>query len=70
MYRRKKNFNTIIRYLLATAGAVLMIFPFLFMVSNAFKANVYVIEYPPKLIPDNPSLENFISAWTSNNFQL
>jgi multiple sugar transport system permease protein len=70
MYRRKKNINTIIRYLLATAGALLMIFPFLFMVSNAFKANVYVIEYPPKLIPDNPSVENFISAWTSNNFQL
>ncbi|PKO05511.1 MAG: carbohydrate ABC transporter permease [Chloroflexi bacterium HGW-Chloroflexi-3] len=70
MYRRKKNFNIIIRYLLATAGAVLMIFPFLVMVSNAFKANVFVIEYPPKLIPENPSIENFISAWTSNRFQL
>ena len=46
MYRRKKNINIIIRYLLATAGAVLMIFPFLFMVSNAFKDNVLVIEYP------------------------
>lgn len=70
MYRRKKNINIIIRYLLATAGAVLMIFPFLFMVSNAFKANVFVIEYPPTLIPDNPSIENFIRAWTSNRFQL
>jgi len=70
MYRRKKNINIIIRYLLATAGAVLIIFPFLFMVSNAFKANVFVIEYPPTLIPDNPSIENFIRAWTSNRFQL
>jgi len=70
MYRRKKRIMIIFRYLLAIAGAIIMVFPFLFMVSNAFKANVFVIEYPPKLIPDNPSFENFISAWTSNNFQL
>jgi multiple sugar transport system permease protein len=40
------------------------------MLSNAFKPNVYVIEYPPQLIPDNPSFENFVDAWTSNKFQL
>ena len=62
--------KNIFLYLLAIVGAVMMIFPFLWMVSNAFKANVFVIEYPPQLIPDNPSLENFTRAWTSNFFQL
>jgi len=57
-------------YLLAAAGAFVMIYPFLIMVSNAFKPNVFVIEYPPKLIPDHPSFENFIRAWISNKFQL
>jgi multiple sugar transport system permease protein len=57
-------------YVLAVLGAVIMIFPFLWMVSNAFKADVFVIEYPPKLIPEDPSLVNFVEAWTSNFFQL
>jgi multiple sugar transport system permease protein len=57
-------------YVLAVLGAVLMIFPFLLMVSIAFKADVFVIEYPPKLIPEDPSLVNFVEAWTSNFFQL
>lgn len=57
-------------YLLAAAGAVVMVFPFLWMVSNAFKEHVFVIEYPPQLIPANPSWGNFVRAWTSNNFQL
>jgi len=29
-----------------------------------------VIEYPPQLIPTDPSFGNFIRAWSSNNFQL
>ena len=67
-FKRKWAKNAIL-YLLAALGAVMMLFPFLWLVSNAFKANVYVIEYPPQLIPDNPSLQNFSEAWNSNYFQ-
>jgi len=67
---KRKWIKNIILYLLAAVGAVIMIFPFLWMVSNAFKANVFVIEYPPKLIPEDPSLDNFVEAWTSSYFQL
>jgi multiple sugar transport system permease protein len=67
---KRKWIKNIILYTLAIFGAVMMIFPFLWMVSNAFKADVFVIEYPPKLIPEDPSLKNFIEAWTSNYFQL
>ncbi len=57
-------------YVLAFLGSAIMIFPFLFMITNSLKPNVFVIEYPPQLIPANPSFENFVRAWTSNNFQL
>ena len=57
-------------YLALSLGAVIMIFPFLWMVSTAFKPHVFVIEYPPQLIPENPSLDNFLQAWNANNFQL
>jgi multiple sugar transport system permease protein len=62
--------KNIILYSLAIIGAGAMIFPFLWMISNSFQANIFVIEYPPKLIPEHPTFENFIRAWTSNKFQL
>ncbi|PKO14073.1 MAG: carbohydrate ABC transporter permease [Chloroflexi bacterium HGW-Chloroflexi-10] len=70
MYRQQKHIKNIILFVLAALGAAIMIFPFLWMVSNALKENVFVIEYPPQLIPDNPSFGNFVRAWTSNKFQL
>lgn len=70
MKLKSKYARNIILYLIAIIGAGAMIFPFLWMISNSFQANVFVIEYPPKLIPDHPSIENFFRAWTSNRFQL
>ncbi|WP_299029580.1 carbohydrate ABC transporter permease [uncultured Thermanaerothrix sp.] len=67
---RSRVLRLLLLYLLAVAGAAVMVFPFLWMVSNAFKEHVFVIEYPPQLIPTHPSVGNFVRAWTSNNFQL
>lgn len=69
MTRRSLTRNLLL-YLLIAAGAVVLVTPFMWMVSTALKANVYVIEYPPELIPANPSLDNFIQAWAANNFRL
>ncbi len=66
----RKWLKPLLLYTLAVVGGAIMIFPFLWMVSNALKENVFVIEYPPVLIPANPSLGNFVKAWTAQNFQL
>lgn len=72
MNLRIPRFSTseLIRYAIIFGGAVVMIVPFLWMVSTAFKPHQFVIEFPPRLIPDQPTLENFTRAWTDNNFQL
>jgi multiple sugar transport system permease protein len=57
-------------YLLLLAGAVLTTVPLLFMVATALKANVYIIETPPQFIPRNPTFQNFVDAWSLNNFGL
>ena len=67
---KRKYIKYIVLYLIAAIGAVVMIFPFLLMISNSLEAHVFVIEYPPHLLPQNPTFENFIRAWTANNFQL
>jgi multiple sugar transport system permease protein len=53
---------------IAVGLAILMLAPFVLMVSTAFKPHAYVLEIPPKLIPDPLTLDNFVEAWTSNNF--
>ena len=53
---------------IAVALALLMLAPFALMVSTALKPHAYVLEIPPKLLPDPLTLENFVDAWTSNNF--
>jgi ABC-type glycerol-3-phosphate transport system permease component len=52
----------------ALGFGLLMIAPFALMVSTAFKPHAYVLEIPPQLIPDEPTLDNFVRAWSSGDF--
>lgn len=56
-------------YAILLVGGMIMVIPFLYMISTALVPNLYVIQYPPQLIPQNASLDNFIKAWQANNFQ-
>jgi len=53
---------------IAVVFGLVMILPFAFMVSTALKPHAYVLEIPPKLIPDAPTLDNFTRAWSSGDF--
>jgi multiple sugar transport system permease protein len=62
--------RTLIQYSVIVVGAVGMVLPFLWMVSTSLKESAYVIQFPPRLIPAEPTTVNFVKAWTANNFQL
>ena len=62
--------NTLFLYLVVISGAVGMVLPFLWMISTALKESSYILDVPQRLIPADPTFENFSGAWTSNNFQL
>jgi multiple sugar transport system permease protein len=55
-------------FAVAVGFGLVMLAPFALMVSTAFKPHAYVLEIPPKLIPDPLTLDNFVEAWTSNSF--
>jgi multiple sugar transport system permease protein len=67
-WKTHKFFTRMILTALLVLGAFATIFPFIYMVSTALKGPVYVFEMPPRLIPEHPTLQNFISAWTANQF--
>lgn len=57
-------------WVLLGMGAIVTVTPFLYMISTSLKGQVYVFEFPPRFIPSEPTLRNFWSAWSSNNFAL
>lgn len=61
--------NKLFIYLILILGAIMMVTPFVYMVSTALKPIIYVFEYPPQFIPKELTFQNFINAWFSENFQ-
>jgi multiple sugar transport system permease protein len=68
MLTRTSLWESAARYLLLAAGAVVMLLPFLYMLSTSFKPHAFVLELPPRLIPTQPTLDNYTRALTTNHF--
>ena len=49
-------------YLALTVGALIMVFPFVWMILSSLKVSAEVTAIPPTLLPANPTLENFAYA--------
>lgn len=61
--------RSILTYILLSAIAVLMLIPLVWLVSTSFKSSTEdLFQFPPQLLPEQPTLENFITVWQSNPF--
>lgn len=56
------------RYLVLTVGAVIMILPFLYMLSTSFKSQTYVLTIPPQFIPNPATISNYTQVWSGQDF--
>jgi len=50
-------------HFLVAAAAVSFLFPFFWMISNAVRSNGEVLAVPPRLLPSEMQLGNFVEAW-------
>jgi putative chitobiose transport system permease protein len=56
-------------YLVLGAIALVMLLPLLWLVSTAFKSPTEnIFQFPPQLIPAQPTIQNFVQVWQSNPF--
>jgi putative chitobiose transport system permease protein len=61
--------NILGTYLLLGAIAFSMLLPLLWLVSTAFKSSTEdIFQFPPQLMPQQPTLENFVKVWQTNPF--
>lgn len=66
---RVRTTRSILTYLLLSTIAVLMLIPLVWLVSTAFKSSGEdLFQFPPQFIPEEPTLENFVTVWQSNPF--
>ena len=62
MVSRRRAANSLTHLVLLAAGLV-MVVPFIWMVSTALKGNSEIYIYPPTWLPEQIHLENFSRAW-------
>jgi multiple sugar transport system permease protein len=55
-------------YLLLLVGAVVMMFPFVWMLSTSLKTVGAIAQMPPRLIPDPIDFGHYLTAWNKVNF--
>lgn len=66
--RLQRRFTHTLSHLILISGAVVMVLPFIWMVSTSFKAPGKTFVYPPEWIPDPFVWENYPEMWTALPF--
>ncbi len=51
--------SNLVNYILLTIGALVMVAPFIWMLSTSFKPQAETITFPPRLLPKRPTVENY-----------
>lgn len=54
-------------YIILGAGAILMVVPFIWMISTSFKPQAETVSFPPRLLPINPTISNYIDVFDRAN---
>lgn len=64
-----RSLKTVALYALLGAIALVMLLPLIWLVSTAFKAPTEnIFEFPPRFLPQSPTLQNFVTVWQTNPF--
>jgi multiple sugar transport system permease protein len=64
---KKKLLSTILFYVIVVGIALMVLFPFLWMLSSSFKTQVDIISWPPKLF-FSPTLHNYQKVFEEQDF--
>lgn len=67
---KKRKILKACTYIVVTAGAFLMVLPFIWMISTSFKSPLKVYELPIKWIPETFNFQNYTRLFTDYNFSL
>jgi putative chitobiose transport system permease protein len=69
MKQRSQVWRSFLNYGVLSAIAVFMLIPLVWLVSTSFKSpSEDIFQFPPQLLPSQPTIDNFVTVWQSNPF--
>lgn len=66
--RLQERVTHLLSHLILLSGAVMMVLPFVWMLSTSFKEPGQTFVYPPEFIPDPITLDNYPNMWNALPF--
>ena len=69
MLGRMSALERLLLYAALGVGAGLAVIPLWYMVTVALQPKIFILEAPSSLLPSAITLDNFVKAWTENDFQ-
>lgn len=64
--KQKPKAGRIAIYIVLALGAVVVLFPFVWMILCSFKSNIEVIQIPPTILPKEWVMDGYARAWERN----
>lgn len=68
--RKKQVISNAVLYLFLIAVLIGTMFPLLYTVLASFKSNAEILTNPGSMLPQNPTVNNYVQAWTSESFHV
>ena len=65
---KKNKFSSILIYIVLVFLAFITLMPVLYAVFGSFKTNMEIMANPERLLPVKPTLDNYVTIFTSENF--
>jgi len=67
--KQRQIWTSLLDYSLLSTIAFFMLIPLVWLVSTSFKSpSEDIFQFPPQLLPSQPTFENFVTVWQSNPF--
>lgn len=66
--KTNKTLTTVLRYIGLVVLAAVFLFPIIWVLISAFKSAEELFQWPPSLLPNNPTFSNFQTAFSKGNF--
>lgn len=64
----KKMIYSILKHIYLIALLIVIVFPIIYIVISSFKSNAEILAHPDRILPLQPTLDNYRQAWSSNAF--
>ncbi len=65
-----RKFSLTVSYIILILALLIMLFPVVYTLLSSFKSNMEIMTEPERIIPREFSFENYIKAWTSEEFNV